>query len=505
VHPAAVQQVNFLDGQARLRMTFVESLLRFLAKRGTTLERLPVVGGVVLDLCRLFREVRKRGGFAAVSEAKKWTEVSRALEYEHSFGAALKAQYERLLHAYELHKAETDPTFVYGPAPVGGGDGGGDGGDGDAGEEGAAAEREGAAARPEGSPRKRQKKEWASRAPADDAERRPTRASLQGAAGAEEAEGDVEEDAEEEGCGAEVEYKIGLRVEMLFEDGVWYRGRIHRYHPSKNCYTVLFEDGDRQQIAIPDPDVRVLSAARLAEEAAEKARAEAAAEAAAAAAAAAEAQAATAAAAAKRAAAAAAGEGADSAPGGEAGATEGGDDAGAGADGPAGEHGAEGGGGEGGEGEEGDDDEFRFGYHDGKSYSLRSFQQHADAWKGAHFERESVKGISEDEVEEAYWKVAPQTVLQAVLQTALQTALQPPPHFDPFPPRTRPTEPTRAAPPAGGGVAGEDGGGRVRLGAAHHHARLGLPDQRQPAEPARHADALDVPPGPPTRARRVSP
>ncbi|KAJ1484467.1 JmjC domain, hydroxylase-domain-containing protein, partial [Baffinella frigidus] len=103
-----VQQVNYLDGQARLRLMFVENLCRFMSRRGTPLERLPVVGGVVLDLCRLFREVRRRGGMVAVSDAKKWTEVSRSLEYEYSFGAALKAQYEKILYAYELHKAATD-------------------------------------------------------------------------------------------------------------------------------------------------------------------------------------------------------------------------------------------------------------------------------------------------------------------------------------------------------------------------------------------------------------
>eukprot|EP00292_Cryptomonas_paramecium_P021298 CAMPEP_0113693574 /NCGR_PEP_ID=MMETSP0038_2-20120614/19738_1 /TAXON_ID=2898 /ORGANISM="Cryptomonas paramecium" /LENGTH=161 /DNA_ID=CAMNT_0000615657 /DNA_START=72 /DNA_END=554 /DNA_ORIENTATION=- /assembly_acc=CAM_ASM_000170 len=62
------QQVNVLDGQARLRLTFVENLCRFMCKRGTPLERLPVVDYQVLDLCRLFREVTKRGGMAAVSE-----------------------------------------------------------------------------------------------------------------------------------------------------------------------------------------------------------------------------------------------------------------------------------------------------------------------------------------------------------------------------------------------------------------------------------------------------
>ena len=99
-----VQQVNFLDGQARLRLTFVENLCRFMAKRGTPLERLPVVDYQVLDLCRLFREVNKRGGMVSVSEDKRWAEVARTLGLQASSGSVIRQHYQKMLHPYELYK-----------------------------------------------------------------------------------------------------------------------------------------------------------------------------------------------------------------------------------------------------------------------------------------------------------------------------------------------------------------------------------------------------------------
>ena len=47
-----VQQVNYLDGQARQRLIFVENLCRFWSKRGQELEKLPVIAQAPLDVCR---------------------------------------------------------------------------------------------------------------------------------------------------------------------------------------------------------------------------------------------------------------------------------------------------------------------------------------------------------------------------------------------------------------------------------------------------------------------
>lgn len=49
-----VQQVNYLDGQARQRLIFVENLCRFWSKRGQELEKLPIIAQAPLDVCRCF-------------------------------------------------------------------------------------------------------------------------------------------------------------------------------------------------------------------------------------------------------------------------------------------------------------------------------------------------------------------------------------------------------------------------------------------------------------------
>ena len=135
-----VQQINFLDGQARLRLTFVENLCRFWAKRGTPLERLPIVEYRVVELCSLFREVAKRGGHAAVSEAKKWSEVARSMGMTAAAGGALRQHYTRILLPYELHKKEmgnkADDDDGKGPAASGSDGGeGAKGGSADSGKE----------------------------------------------------------------------------------------------------------------------------------------------------------------------------------------------------------------------------------------------------------------------------------------------------------------------------------------------------------------------------------
>ena len=77
---------------------------------------------------------------------------------------------------------------------------------------------------------------------------------------------------------------------------------------------------------------------------------------------------------------------------------------------------------EGEEEEEGEDDEYRFGYHDGSTYTLHSFRKMANDWKEAHFER-SIKKTSLDDVEEEYWRVisSPETQVQVEYGSELHT------------------------------------------------------------------------------------
>jgi len=49
-------------------------------------------------------------------------------------------------------------------------------------------------------------------------------------------------------------YPVGARVEMLFDDGVWYRGRVQSRNGSRGL--IVFDDGDRRRTVFPDPEVR---------------------------------------------------------------------------------------------------------------------------------------------------------------------------------------------------------------------------------------------------------
>ena len=72
--------------------------------------------------------------------------------------------------------------------------------------------------------------------------------------------------------------------------------------------------------------------------------------------------------------------------------------------------------------EEKDDDEYRFGYHDGNTYTLQGFRKMANEWKEAHFER-TLKKTSEDDVEEEYWRIisTPETRVEVEYGSELHT------------------------------------------------------------------------------------
>jgi hypothetical protein len=48
----------------------------------------------------------------------------------------------------------------------------------------------------------------------------------------------------------------GTLVEVLFDDGEWYPGEIMRLNAATGDHRIAFDDGDFQDIRLPDPDVR---------------------------------------------------------------------------------------------------------------------------------------------------------------------------------------------------------------------------------------------------------
>ena len=54
-------------------------------------------------------------------------------------------------------------------------------------------------------------------------------------------------------------FQLGIQVEVLYDDGTWYLGRITQYSEEFNEHRIVFDDGDWQEITLPDPDVRLAS------------------------------------------------------------------------------------------------------------------------------------------------------------------------------------------------------------------------------------------------------
>ena len=54
------------------------------------------------------------------------------------------------------------------------------------------------------------------------------------------------------------EFVCGTLVRMLFDDGVWYNGKVSSYDVRSKKYSIEFEDGDIQETALPDKEVEVL-------------------------------------------------------------------------------------------------------------------------------------------------------------------------------------------------------------------------------------------------------
>ena len=74
--------------------------------------KVPTFCHVELDLHRVFAEVQARGGFRAVTDAKRWREVCRSLGHDlsgqTSASFAMRQNYERCLLDYEAHLFEEE-------------------------------------------------------------------------------------------------------------------------------------------------------------------------------------------------------------------------------------------------------------------------------------------------------------------------------------------------------------------------------------------------------------
>lgn len=89
------------------RKEFLDDLFSFMQKRGTPINRLPIMAKSVLDLYELYNLVIARGGLVEVINKKLWQEIIKGLRLPSSITSAaftLRTQYMKYLYDYECDK-----------------------------------------------------------------------------------------------------------------------------------------------------------------------------------------------------------------------------------------------------------------------------------------------------------------------------------------------------------------------------------------------------------------
>ncbi|XP_042352200.1 AT-rich interactive domain-containing protein 3A-like [Plectropomus leopardus] len=89
------------------RKEFLDQLFVFMQKRGTPVNRIPIMAKQVLDLYRLYKLVTEKGGLVEVINKKIWREITKGLNLPTSITSAaftLRTQYMKYLYPFECEK-----------------------------------------------------------------------------------------------------------------------------------------------------------------------------------------------------------------------------------------------------------------------------------------------------------------------------------------------------------------------------------------------------------------
>lgn len=89
------------------RKEFLDDLFQFMQKRGTPVNRIPIMAKQTLDLYELFKHVVSKGGLVEVINKKLWREITKGLNLPSSITSAaftLRTQYMKYLYPYECEK-----------------------------------------------------------------------------------------------------------------------------------------------------------------------------------------------------------------------------------------------------------------------------------------------------------------------------------------------------------------------------------------------------------------
>ncbi|XP_034548470.1 AT-rich interactive domain-containing protein 3A [Notolabrus celidotus] len=100
------KQLYELDEDEK-RKEFLDDLFSFMQKRGTPVNRIPIMAKQVLDLYTLYKLVTEKGGLVEVINKKIWREITKGLHLPTSITSAaftLRTQYMKYLYPYECEK-----------------------------------------------------------------------------------------------------------------------------------------------------------------------------------------------------------------------------------------------------------------------------------------------------------------------------------------------------------------------------------------------------------------
>ncbi|KAM4618216.1 AT-rich interactive domain-containing protein 3B-like [Polymixia lowei] len=89
------------------RKEFLDELFIFMQKRGTPVNRIPIMAKQILDLYRLYKLVTEKGGLVEVINKKIWREITKGLNLPTSITSAaftLRTQYMKYLYPFECEK-----------------------------------------------------------------------------------------------------------------------------------------------------------------------------------------------------------------------------------------------------------------------------------------------------------------------------------------------------------------------------------------------------------------
>ncbi|CAL1700343.1 unnamed protein product [Somion occarium] len=104
-----LQRLNSIEAASRAKVNFLEALYRFHKQQGNPRVSVPTINHKPLDLWLLRREVKKLGGYDAVTRGKKWADIGRLLGYGGIPGLStqMKNSYARVILPYEHFQDRT--------------------------------------------------------------------------------------------------------------------------------------------------------------------------------------------------------------------------------------------------------------------------------------------------------------------------------------------------------------------------------------------------------------